>query len=45
MGDIGDDQTEVEFEPFTTPAVPERVPVAVPDPEGVPAVDPELVPV
>lgn len=36
-GDIGEDQTEYEFEPLTAPSVPETVPVSVPDREAVPA--------
>jgi hypothetical protein len=36
-GDIGEDQTEYEFEPLTAPSVPETAPVTVPDREAVPA--------
>lgn len=36
-GDIGEDQTEYEFEPLTAPSVPEPVHVPVPDREAVPA--------
>lgn len=37
LGDIGEDQTEYEFEPLTAPSIPETVPVTVPDREAVPA--------
>lgn len=35
MGDIGDGQREVEYEPLTAPAVPEPAPVPVPVEEPV----------
>ena len=37
LGDIGEDQREYEFEPLTTPSIPETAPVTVPDREAVPA--------
>lgn len=41
MGNIGEEQTEYEFEPLTAPSVPEPAPVEQPvpqrEPEKVPA--------
>lgn len=36
-GDVGEDPHEIEFEPFTTPAIPEPAPSPVPvEPERIP---------
>lgn len=37
MGDIGEDQKEIEFEPLTSPSVPEPVTAPTPVPVPVPA--------
>lgn len=39
MGDLGEHQTEIEFEPLTAPSVPEPAPITtpIPEPAAVPA--------
>lgn len=44
MGDIGDDQKEIELEPLTAPSVPEPIPATPAPAPAEPAKTPEEVP-